>query len=244
MKRFFVPAATALILAGAFFLPAVVTGVKDRQMIDEYTLVGGSSFSIETKNELGIIDRLKMMMNVDSIQLENGKNLDADSAFETALSELERFNAENVMALDYYHCELLKASVSFYVDSVEPTKNMITWLLDMDDQSGHSVMVTIDVETGVILPLNYISYNAVPSPAISRKEYTDKPSELGVPDEDLFVDPDVLTNSIAAYYDLEVLLMQTEKDRMVNGYELLLRDGGDSVILLAMITRDGFWTSL
>ena len=73
MKRFFISAAVALLLAGVFFLPSFTADLKDRQMIGDYTVTDGSGISFEATSNLGIMERLEMITTAESIRLGKRK---------------------------------------------------------------------------------------------------------------------------------------------------------------------------
>jgi hypothetical protein len=218
MKRLFISAATALILAGGFFLPSFITGLKDRQTIEEYTVADSSSISFETKSELGILDRLRMITSVGSIPLENGDMLKSDTAYQCALTELERFNADGFMEFDFEACQMYGYSIFFYVDSIDPAKNMIVWYLNLGDDAGHTIFATVDDETGLLLSLEY--YTKAVAEDIYYKEVPDRGTP-GKPDYEryynkLIVDPEKLKNSVADYYGLEAGSMEYIKDSYIS----------------------------
>ncbi len=153
MNRLVISAAAALILAGGFFLPSFITGLKDRQTIEEYTVADSSSISFETKSELGILDRLRMITSVGSIPLENGDKLKSDTAYQCALTELARLNAGGWMAFDFESCRMYGYYISFYVDSIDPAKNMIVWHLNLGDEAGRAIYAAVDDETAILLSL-------------------------------------------------------------------------------------------
>jgi hypothetical protein len=118
VKRFILPITvvlTVIILTGGFFLPTLVSQFNDRQTIGELTVTDGSGVSYETKSELKIIDRLKMMTEARRVDLDNGKNMDADAAYQSALEELGKLEDSGIIALDLESCQLSELRVAFLI---------------------------------------------------------------------------------------------------------------------------------
>ncbi len=246
MNRLIISAAAALILAGGFFMPSFITGLKDRQTIEEYTVADSSSISFETKSELGILDRLRMITSVGSIPLENGDKLKSDTAYQCALTELARLNAGGWMAFDFENCQMYGYYISFYVDSIDPAKNMIVWHLNLGDEAGRAIYAAVDDETGILLSLEYYTKDA------SGEIYYEKVPNRGTPGEPdyeryydkLIVDPEKLKDSVADYYGLETGSMEYIKDSVIFHYELELRDGSASTKLQVVITGAELWFNI
>ncbi len=249
MKRILISSITALVLAGGFFLPSFLMSFKDRQMIGQ-SIVGSSHISFETKSELGILDRLRMITTVGSIPVENGKKLDADTVKQKVLTEVERFNAGDVIELDAGTCKINDLNVSFYVDSVDPAKNMIVWRVYMEDDKGHVVNVSIDDETGTLLSMQYISKMAMDEvPYMAMDEGTYPEGNLAAPSGEnsgqyynrTLVDPETLVNSLADYYGLSVEASEQKSGGETFLYELKLSDGSTDSAMRMMVTMSEYW---
>ena len=233
MKRLIIPVVvllTALILTGGFFLPSVVSRLKDKKTVGMLTITDGSGVSFETKSELQIIDRLKMMTNAGRIPLDNGKNLNADTAYQTALTELGKFNSRALLDIDLTSSQMLKSAVDFYIDSADPSKNMIVWNLNIDD-GVHSLWVTVDDETGVLLSLQYSA-----SPLTYKKEAAVLNRSMpAIP-----FDPELIGKSLADYYGLTLVFTEPLKKDKYDRLTFELSDGKNTVSLAVMIFDSGF----
>ena len=241
MKRILISSITALVLAGGFFLPSFLMGFKDRQMIGQ-SIVGSSHISFETKSELGILDRLRMITTVGSIPVENGKKLDADTVRQKVLTEVERFNAGDVLELDAGTCKIIHRNVSFYVDSVDPAKNMIVWRAYMEDNKGHAVSVSIDDETGTLLSMQYVSEMAMDEvPYMEGNVAAPLAEKSGQYYNRTLVDPETLVSSIADYYGLGVEASELKGGGATFLYELKLSDGSSDSTMQMMVSMSEFW---
>lgn len=233
MKRLLIPAAivlTALTLAGCFFLPSFMSRLKDKQTVGMLSITDSRGVSFETKFQLQMIDRLKMTANVDHIRLDNGKNMDVDAAFQAALSELGKFNSEDIMALDLAACRLSKHSVNFLIDSADPSKNLIIWSLYIQDDT-HTVIAAIDDETGKILSLQY---------DVSLIAYKKEMLPSAAPGMAKPFDTEIIGQTLADYYELTLVRAELLKsDRYLN-VMCELSDGQNTVALYVIITGTGF----
>jgi hypothetical protein len=246
MKRFTIPAAvllTALILAGGFFLPTFALQYKDRQTIGELKITDGSGVSYETKSELKTIDRLKLFTNAGMVGLDNGKNMDADKAFQSALTELGKLADMGVVELDRESCRLGKYGVVFLIDSADPSKNMIAWNLFIEDESRF-IGVVIDDETGMLLALDYnmndLAYKkgtTIITPSVFALESTAGPSSEGATVMEL------IGQALADYYGLTFVSSEPQKTDYYARYTFELSDGQESVLLSVTFTYTGFSVS-
>lgn len=249
MKRFMIPAAvllTVLILTGGFFLPTIVSQYTDRRTIGELTITDGSGVSYETKTELKTVDRLKMVTNAGRIELDNGKNMDAVTAYQSALKELGKFNDNGIMDMDLEACKLTTYSVSILIDSSDPSKSLIVWELLIQNES-YDVYTFVDDETGMLLAMqfyiNELAYKngkveitrphvIVPADAESPSAAADssaKPSyteQIGV--------------ALADYYGLTLVGSKPQKSDYYTRLLFELSDGQDSVLLPVSFTYAGF----
>lgn len=200
MKRLIISAVVVLILAGTFFLPSFTANLKDRQMIGQYTVTDGTGISFEATSDLGIMERLEMITEAESIQLENGKELDDETAYACALTELAQLNAGGLMELDLDSCFLLDASVAFFIDSADSTKSLIAWSISLEDATGHNANVALDDETGKLLWFQYYSESVMEKPEADSEE-----TSL------LAVSPDELAEIIVGYYGLDAAVIDMEK---------------------------------
>jgi hypothetical protein len=174
MKRLIISAAVVLLLAGAFFLPSLTAEFKDSRMIGDYTVTDGAGISFEATSDLGIMERLELITKAESIQLENGKELDDETAYAQALTELAQLNTGGIMELDLDSCVLLDAGVSFYIDSADSAKSLIAWSVSLEDAMGRIANVSLDDETGRLLgcsTIRNIRWRKLRSPATRRFPY-------------------------------------------------------------------------
>ena len=260
MKRLVIPAAvllTALILTGGFFLPTFVSQIKDRQTIGELTVTDGSGVSYETKSELKTIDRLKMITSAGMIGVDNGKNMDADKAFQTALTELEKLAGKGLLEINREACSMVKYDVVFFIDSADPSKNMITWQLFIQDET-YDVGVAVDDETGMLLALDYhLNERAYKNgigittrPAVTQRPASEPVAEysaVGIADMDLigqpFADMDLIGQTLADYYGLTLISTEPQESSYYTRYAFELSDGQDSVVLFVTLTYTGFFVN-
>jgi hypothetical protein len=229
---------TLLLLTGGFFLPSLVAGVEDKQIIGKLNVTGTQSISFENKPELGNIDRLKMRPNSSSIALDKGKNMDSEEAFECAVREIEKFNQFSVMDIDLTKCVMTDSDVEFLIDATDPSKSVIVWNLLMRDEAGHSVFLSVDDETGLITYLYYFVN-------LDKKKYelSGKPASEAVPEPEKTVDAGKLNDSIAAYYGLQIETVSSKSDRYndISVMILKLSDGEDNVEMAVETGGYGFY---
>lgn len=236
MKRIIVPAVlalTALILTGSFFLPSFISRLRDRQTIGELAISGVSSISYETEAELGILERLQLINSAGTIPLNKGKNIESESAYQYALSELAQFNNNNIMAFDFDACRLVRYSVAFYVDASEPSKNLVAWSIDIQDKL-HNITVVVDDETGKLLSIYYYLADWYMEKKIATSQLYDE----------VTIDVNLMTSSIANYYGLSAVQLapvNTDKNLYLQ-YEL---SNGQNSILMGVINSGGeFWINI
>ncbi len=237
MRRIAIPAVvliTVLILTGGFFLPNYISGFKDRQTIGKLDVTDGGGISFETKSELGIIDRLKMMTSAPSISLDNGKNMNAETAYQTALSELGTFNSLDVIDLDTAACRLSKYGVSFFIDSADPSKNLIVWDLLIQDKM-HDIAVSVDDETGKLLSLQYRTSLLEYQTDIPVTTRSDKPMSF---------DTEMIGQTIADYYGLTLVGWEPAKSDQYKRLLLDLNDGQESITIAVTFTGYGFMVNI
>jgi hypothetical protein len=256
VKRLIIPIAvvlTVIILTGGFFLPTLVSQFKDRQTIGELTITDGSGVSYETKSELKIIDRLKMMTEARRVDLDNGKNMDADAAYQSALEELGKFEDRGIIALDLESCRLSELRVAFFIDSSDPSKSMIVW--DLYIQNGtYNINVAVDDETGVLLAMLFdvdksvykkgeaaislpfvIEFDAK-SPIVAEDSAAAEDSAVAEPSaEDSTVAEqsyaEQIGKALAGYYGLTYVGSKPQKSDYYTRLTIELSDGQDSVML-------------
>ncbi len=240
MKRFMMPitvALTVLILTGGFFLPSIVLRLGDRQTIGRLTVTDGSGVSYETKSELKIIDRLRMMMGARSIDVEKGTYMDANTAYQSALSELGTFIDQGIIEFDVQTCRLSAYDVSFFIDSADPSKSMIAWGLYIQDET-HDINVAVDDETGILLALNY-SINKLAYKWGAEKPPTISETVSGAGTEEVTV-VDLIGQTLADYYELTLVGSEPQKSDYLVRFTYELTDGQESVYLHVSITGMGF----
>lgn len=234
MKRLIIPVVVvlaALVLAGGFFLPSFISQLGDRQTIGKLTITDGSGVSYETKSELKIIDRLKMMTNAGRVKLDNGKNMDSGTAYESALLELGKLNSKGIFDFDPASCRLSKSGVAFFIDSADPSKNMIVW--DLFIQTGiHTISVAVDDETGKLLSMQYSIDQ------IAQKKDAAPFSRPPSPADALNIE--LIGQTVADYYGLTQVRSEPLKNDKYLSVICELSDGQDTVKLVASITGIGF----
>lgn len=240
MKRFIIPITvvlTVIILTSGFFLPTLVSQFKDRQTFGELTITDGSGVSYETKSELKIIDRLKMMTEARRVDLDNGKNMDADTAYQSALEELGKFTGSGIIALDLESCRLSELRVAFFIDSSDPSKSMIVW--DLYIQNGtYSITVAIDDETGLLLAMLFDvdksvykkGEAAIALPFVIEYDAASEPSaEDSAAAEQSYAEQ--IGKALADYYGLTYVGSKPQKSDYYTRIMFELSDGLDSVML-------------
>ena len=201
MKRMIISISVLLLLAGAFFLPSFTANLKDRQMIGQYTVTDGAGISFEATSDLGTMERLKLVTEAESIRLENGKELDHETAYTQVLTELAQLNVGGFIGLDLDSCYMLDASVSFFIDSADSTKSLIVWSINLEDAMGRIVHAALDDETGKLLWFHCYSERVMEKPEPDGEE------EISL----LAVSPDELAEIIAGYYGLDAAVIDMEE---------------------------------
>jgi hypothetical protein len=250
MKRLSLPIAavlTALILTGGFFLPTVVLQYKDRQTVGRLTVTDGSGVSYETKSELKVIDRLNMFTYAKPIGVDNGNNMNADKAFQSAMTELDTFADKGIIELNRADCRLSSYDVYFLIDSTDPTRNMIVWYLLIKNET-HDIYVTVDDETGVLLAMDYnlnevgykMAMTASPKPAITEAYGIEL--EVGEKADDATV-TELIGQTLADYYGLSLVGSEPLKSDYYTRLAFELSDGRESVTLYVTLTGTGFMVS-
>lgn len=231
---------TALILMCGFFLPSYVSGFTDRQTIGKLDITGSGSISFETKSELGIIDRLKMVTDASSVSLDNGKNMDANTAYQNALTELGKISCGNAMVIDLPSCRLSKYDVAFFIDSSDPTKSLIVWGLFIQDGT-HDIIVSVDDETGKLLSLQYsLDLTANKKEAQPAMKPNVIRSDIDRQDGITSLDTELIGQAFAAYYGLTLVRTEIPKNDKYTRLLVELSDGTDSMTLIIAITYKGF----
>lgn len=229
---------TFLLLTGGFFLPSLVARVEDEQIIGKLNVAGTQSVSFENKSELSIIDRLKVRSNSSSIALDKGKNMDSEAAFQCAITELTKFNQNNVMDIDLSKCVMTENDVEFLIDATDPSKNVIVWNIMMTDEAGHSIFVSVDDETGIMTYLYYFV-----NLKQTKYDLTDVPRPAEPKEAEKTVDVDMLRNSIAAYYSLDSEIVSTKPDSYSDYTVMILKlsDGEGNVEMAVEAGGYGFY---
>lgn len=238
MRRIIFPVVlllTAMILTGGFFLPSYVSAFKDLETIGKRAVTDGVQVNFETKSELSIIDRLKMITTASSISLDNGQNMDIDSAYQNALTELGKFNSKSVMNMDVASCRLAKAAVSFYIDATDPSKNIIVWNIVVEEP-GYTIVAYLDDETGKLLAL---SYNLA-EPDIYDQQRLMASAYVNSP----IVNADLLAASIVDYYGLDVAEPEIENNPNALTFVLILSDGQNSMKIQTEVANNAFWMNI
>ncbi len=250
MKRFVIPAAvllTVLILTGGFFLPTLVLKYKDRQTIGELKITDGSSVSYETKSELKTIDRLNIITNGGMLEVDNGKNMNADKAFQSALTELAIFEDKGVLEVDRATSRLMRYDVMFLIDSADPSKNMIVWYIFIQDEI-RDIHVAVDDETGILLTLDYnLNKQALkdgimltPRPEITEKSADDAASASDAGGSTVM---ELIGRTLADYYGLTLVSTNLRSSEYFARFAFELGDGEESVVLSVTVTDTGFYFS-
>ncbi len=204
-------ALTVLILTGGFLLPTFILRLGDRQTIGRLTVTDGSGVSYETKSELKTIDRLRMMTDARSIEVDKGTYMDANTAYQSALSELGKFADQGILEFDVQTCRLSEYDVSFFIDSTDPSKSMIAWSLYIRDDT-HDINVAIDDETGILLGLSYNINELIYKKGV-EKPPTISETVSGTETEGVTV-VDLIGQTLADYYG-QTHVARTPKKRLL-----------------------------
>jgi hypothetical protein len=191
----------------------------------------GLSVDFASASKLNLVDRLGLIANSGSIELNNGKNMDVDTAYQHTLSELGKLTGAGLLDIDLTSAQLAKSDVAFYIDSSEPTKNVIAWSITLEEKDFFLTTV-IDDETGKLLGLFFASKKAAPTIKEKTKRMDDVPLAL--------VDPSFLVKTIADYYGLKVTVLDTENKDKYTRLTIELSDGQKSVRISAEIYPFGF----
>lgn len=158
--------AALLIMAAGFLLPTIVSGMKDRQTLDQINTIDSETINFDAQTGLSLLKKLDMIRyNSSGISIENGQYQTSVSAVEQGLSELKEFIDVFHMNFDADSCVVEDCFAQFVLDSANPANSMIVWVIQATDSTGKSMALTLDDESGKILSLSYdakqwISYNA------------------------------------------------------------------------------------
>jgi hypothetical protein len=227
MKRLKLPMTvivTALILVGGFFLPSYISGMKDRQTMDRLSVIDSQAVSVEAKSTLSIAERLQLRVSAASVYLDNGKNMDSQTAYSQAVTELDKFSS--LMGLDYKSdtFQLDNSHVEFLVDSADPSKNLVVWNIAVSNDDGCGFIASVDDETGKLLSIYYFTdkvskYDLAPSASL-----TEVPSI------------DALATGIASYYGMKVV-GDADYDKNEGKYVIHLSDGINDLDMSVALTQ-------
>lgn len=239
MRRIIIPVViflTVLIMVGGFFLPSFAATFKDQQTIGTLSLSDGCSLSVETKSEINVLDRLKMISTASSIALDKGKNMDSEIAYQCALTELEKFFGSDLIEFDFVNCRLTRSGAVFYIDSTNPSKNLIAWDITITD-GLHTIRVFVDDETGIVLSINY---------SMDLQAYKNARIKNDFSYPSVSIDPEILEDCIVDYYGLTIGLSEVAKTEETGKYVCVrfeLSDGQGSITVGINFTGTGFWVN-
>jgi hypothetical protein len=237
MRRYLVPAVvfvTALILVGSFFLPSYILALKDGKTLGKLGVTESQAVNFESKPELGIIDRLRMKVNSARLELDNGKNMDPQTAYQCVIGELEKFSTGVGLDYDFSTWEMDRYSVEFLIDSSDPSKNLIAWDITINDDEGHMLVASVDDETGVLLSFYQYFDKGYPKVVPSA---SDKAEALQFPDLTQ------LAGEIASYYGLTAEIIKDSSKK--NGQIIVeLSDGTSSMEMTIVVNTYGFMINM
>lgn len=234
MKRFIIPIAvalTAVILTSGFFLPTLVSQFRDRQTVGQLMVTDGGTVNYETKSELKLIDRLKMITNARQIEVDKGNNMDSGTAYESAITELGKLNNFELFEINTQACQMSSYGVFFYIDSTDPTKSLIVWDLVIQD-GDHDIVVDIDDETGKILAIQYYFNDIAYKKGMAEVKPSAEPARV--------VDTDQIGRALADYYGLTYISAEPQKGDIYARLMIELNDGQDSISIPVSLFGSGF----
>ena len=237
IKRFILPVAAAMGLAGSFFLPNAVAAVMDARRLDNITTVEAPSISISADLSLNLPQRIALVAspNTEMLAITTGRAMGAEMANARALREIARFFRGSLFDFDADDCAVEDYSVMFAIDAEDPTANLIVWEFKIIDRNSNEALVSIDDETGLIIKLIYQLGDGAFSPA-GRGEK--KPS--GPADDVIYETALQLTETMTAYYGMPVALGDYALSGNIAYYRAEMRGSWVAVPMYGVVRSSSF----
>ena len=226
--------AAALILIGSFLLPNAVAGITDMRRIDTLVLIDSQRISFDTAPELALTERVALAANSNTeiLPLNTGNRLNNETAGEAAAREVARFFQGGAFVLDYENLVVGEGLPSLVIDIQYPTRYMIIWEFDITDYSGNSVTAIIDDETSIIVRLIYRMANRYGSLLEN--------GGFGSPDDLFFTAVRKLSEMMAAYYGVSVVLADYQFSGILSYYRADIAEGGTIIPTYGVVRSTSF----
>ena len=172
MKRqvqYIITAAVVLCFAaGCTLLPLAIFGVQDQELVGRVHTETVEETVSPIRHTMSIVEKLKFYAksntylhdgseHISAIPLEQGARLNQETVWTVCQEELSRLAALGLAPerqREMLTNEKRFANSFFYIDTDDPTQNMIAWNLEFADNEG-GVLVHLDDETGKILKYMY-----------------------------------------------------------------------------------------
>ena len=237
LKRNLAVIAASLLLTGSFFLPNAVAGITDSGRIDNLTTIDAQTISFDAVPDLSLPDRIVLMANKNTeiMALSSGNVMDEETAGSRVVTELSQFFSGSLYGFEMRSCTVQESSAAFVIDPENPTFNMIIWELTIADALENTALVIMDDETGRIIKIVYkqgmrtgsmSAGNDMPPPVLSNMELHRNALRL--------------TELMAAYYDLPIILGDYHFNGRYSYYRADFADGNRVISMFGVVTSTGF----
>ena len=229
----FAAVATGLIVS--FFLPNIVAGVADSGKLDTVTVIEAQSVSFNNDPEFSMPERIALNASskTEVLALSTGQSMGEEAAEARAIRELSRFLRGGPFVFDADECTADNNSVSFVVDSDDPSANMIIWEFTLTDRYENEMIITIDDETGVILKL---IYRQGKTPAILGNPAMQTDQQ----DIDYNSLASRLCEMMSAYYGIDISFGDFTRGKNLAYYRADMHGAGPVIPMYGVVRSTGF----
>jgi len=224
----------ALLLICSFFMPNFVAGVDDSRRLDNLVTVDALGNSFDFASDLALPDRIALAADLNSevLPLKTGNKMDFEAAEENIDRELTRFFRNSPFQLDLNSYDVDDGAAALVIDTAVPTLNLIIWEFILVDQSGNTITVTFDDETGVILRLIY---------KLGSEENNLIETMLPGPnDQRFYVAAQSLIDMMKGYYGVHVTLADYQFSSWIAYYRADMFAGGRIVPMYGAVKAYSF----
>lgn len=187
-----------LVIIGGLLLPNLTFAVQDVRTVGIIEVEDAQAVSFEANSDMTVVDRMLIAVNSPTLQINNGRMMDADMAFERVIEELSKLEKDTFFDIEPTEFEMSSYEIYYQIDADDPTRNMVTWYMYLTTETV-SLLVAIDDETGIILRLGYFDQ-------ILAEKYNASMTYLA-----RSVRADQIAMMIAPYYGLDAERIEPEE---------------------------------
>ena len=240
LRRTLALIAAALLFIGSFFLPNAAAGVTDARRLNNINMIDTQSVIIDAVPGLSLSERIELTANPNAelVAWKSGNIMNEETAEERAIQELARFFSGGSFAFDYLKCSLEDISAVFIIDPEAPTASIIVWELTLVDANENMAIVTMDDETGYITKIIFRQGRGNQSDTATVFQQT--PTRT---DEELYATAMLLTELMAEYYGLRVILADYHFSGSISYYRADIHDDGRVIPMFGVVRALSFTTN-